>query len=165
MALTAMACAAVLGAGSCGGDDGGAAEVGVLPSTDRVIADQGGQATGKATGTRAEVQEVVDDVQDALLTATGWGVCNELADPEAEATGGARCSEAYDRILRSPEMMKTRRVRSRVVSVDVRAEDGEAIATVESPGRSAFEVRLVGAPGAWKLPRVDLDDPSGLPAD
>jgi hypothetical protein len=167
-AVVVMSIAIALGVASCGedgngrasGGDGPSKAAGMLPDPDRQLRDRVVQGSGP----EAAVQEVIDDMQDGLLTLSGWGVCNELSEPaQLRVAKRGRCVKAYDRILRSGDNPTTRRVRSRVLSVTPRRNG--AMALVASPGRKPFRLRLVDSLGQLKLPRLDLDDPTGLVAE
>lgn len=109
-----------------------------------------------------EIQEIVDDIQDALLMLQGSGICKELSSKAelAAASGGGNCAAAYDRLLRTPAMERRRRARSRVESVDVLA--GRAVARLLTPGLPPVRLVLVREPDGWKLPRVNLTTPTGF---
>jgi hypothetical protein len=153
-AFVAVALTLAIGATSCGDDDGGAA----AKPTDGI-------------------QEIVNDIQDGLLTLRGRGVCIELTDAGVSAITGQKevagevaapvtipeCVEAVTRALHTPELATRRRLRSKVVAFNPGRRSG--IATIETPGRPTIHLRLLKEDGAWKVPRVDLHDPTGLPAD
>jgi hypothetical protein len=164
-ATVAVAMVLVQAAVACGDADrrpeAPSAAMGVLPDRDRVITDD----LPEGTDNRARIQETVDDAQDALLTLSSWGICNELTEKaERQISRNGGCAAAYDRILRSRDNLRTRRVRARVVAVDVTAGGSRAAALLEIPGRR-FRVTVEKTNGEWKLPGLDLDDPTGLRAE
>ena len=159
----------ILGVAACGTEEdatkdrsAAVAARGQLPDPDREIPDPGVQSNGE----RAQIQEVVDDYQDSLLTLSGWGVCREISHAAERAVAGdGDCVGAYDRILSRGANPTTRRVRSKVVALDVDAARGIADVTLASPGRPQFHLLLREEEAEWRIPRVDLTDPTGLPAD
>jgi hypothetical protein len=182
-AFVAVALTLAIGATSCGDDDvknssgapiaDGGAAAGVLPNPDHKIPDPTVHYTKPTDG----IQEIVNDIQDGLLTLRGRGVCIELTDAGVSAITGQKevagevaapvtipeCVEAVTRALHTPELATRRRLRSKVVAFNPGRRSG--IATIETPGRPTIHLRLVKEDGAWKVPRVDLHDPTGLPAD
>jgi hypothetical protein len=175
VAMGAVALILTIGATSCS-DEGtshsntsaaASDAAGILPDPDREIPDP---APPASSDPKDRVQEAVDDIQDGLLMLRGWTICMELTEAAVEAMAGKRagdkmtaCGQAATRALHVPSMAKRRRVRSKVVSVEVHQRS--AIATIRTPGRPTIRLRVVQGADGWKVPRVDLDDPTGLPAD
>lgn len=151
-----------VGIAACGDAEDGQSRtaLGQLPNPERFIPDPPLRATGELV----DVQEVIDDYQDGLLMLSGGAVCHEITRAAQRAvTSDGDCSKAYDTILRDGSNPTTRRVRSKVVAVDVAASARVADVTLTGPGRKRFHLRL-RYEGEWKIPRVDLDDPTGFPA-
>jgi hypothetical protein len=116
-----------------------------------------------ATDLRAQVQEVVDDLQDALDRGSGWGVCGELADRlEGRLAKGdpVACYTTVDRRVKRMRAAGRSWTKSRVVRVAARGD--RAAVTLRDRDGTLHGARLVRQDGQWVLPALDLRTPSGL---
>jgi hypothetical protein len=162
LVVAALAAVIAFAVSGCGDSDGGAQKA--SPATE-TTATAVSDPVSTDSSARGVIQEVVDDVQDGLSAADGWGVCTEVTmAEEARLTRSARqgehCTTAISRTLAGYKRDGVERVRTKVESVDV--NKARAVATVRDGDGETYEVLLVLDGGTWKLPKVDLARPSGL---
>jgi hypothetical protein len=154
---------AVVGLGGCGSDgDGGRQAAKGSPST---VSQAGSGADPVVTGgPKARIQETIDDFQDGLARASGWGICGELSAAGRAKLGHGDSDACYSL---APGIVKRYRARgmrwerSKVVALDVKG--AHAVATVQDEDdQPAYRVRFLLQEDEWTLSAADLDRRSGL---
>jgi hypothetical protein len=150
----------------CGGD-GDARSKDAAAASDSPTSDSDPAVAG---GDRAQIAELVDDVQDALLTEDG-GLCFELTEAQvrrlAASLGrrGADCHAAVHALYEWRREHAVRTVRSRVLKAPVTGGYGRPLrstATVADPSGAPYHVGFVTRNGRWRLARFRPATRSGI---
>lgn len=148
--------------GACGGDQGG--DLDNIPAGTPHVTTAPSPASDPLAhdGDKADIAEVLDDVQDAMAAGVPGSVCFELSEAAEDGLGGGACGPAVARIIRRQRAAGLADGRWSVVSV--RAGERTAVAMVRRPGDGIARVRLLREVSEWELAHLNTADSSGLHA-